>query len=249
MKATRSKFRRAHWTQRMTTLFKNANRSITVHAEPRDYEHCREKFVCVHVWMITQPSSGAGIRPSLQPSWSPLISFSFLFAVEELYGTRYQSGSFPWFMWGVVVTACAVFSFFNEKYMCHGIFILIRPNMFCVTLVGSVCVHILWEWRQQRNLKAVPKFVTSALVTKSRMRYMLFYIAEIGRFVSWGKTTPICSRHFSRTFRWFNVLCCFKSVIILFLISFPSRTLRFLSLYLILWIYLWLAGTSQQPIS
>ena len=141
------------------------------------------------------------------------------------------------------------FFLFNEKYMCHGIFILIRPNMFCVTLVGSVCVHILWEWRQQRNLKAVPKFVTSALVTKSRMRYMLFYIAEIGRFVSWGKTTPICSRHFSRTFRWFNVLCCFKSVIILFLISFPSRTLRFLSLYLILWIYLWLAGTSQQPIS
>jgi hypothetical protein len=38
-------------------------------------------------------SSGASFRPSLQPSWSPLI-FPFLFAVEELYGTRYQSGSF-----------------------------------------------------------------------------------------------------------------------------------------------------------
>ena len=38
-------------------------------------------------------SSGAGFRPSLQPSWSPLI-FPFLFAVEELYDTRYQSGSF-----------------------------------------------------------------------------------------------------------------------------------------------------------
>ena len=38
-------------------------------------------------------SSGAGFRPSLQPSWSPLV-FPFLFAVEELYGTRYQSGSF-----------------------------------------------------------------------------------------------------------------------------------------------------------
>jgi hypothetical protein len=37
--------------------------------------------------------SGAGFRPSLQPSWFPLI-FPFLFAVEELYGTRYQSGTF-----------------------------------------------------------------------------------------------------------------------------------------------------------
>ena len=37
-------------------------------------------------------SSGAGLRPSLQPSWSSLI-FPFLFVVEVLYGTRYQSGS------------------------------------------------------------------------------------------------------------------------------------------------------------
>ena len=40
-----------------------------------------------------QLSSGAGFRPSLQPSWSPTI-FPFLFAVEEHYGNRYQSGSF-----------------------------------------------------------------------------------------------------------------------------------------------------------
>jgi len=40
-----------------------------------------------------QLSSGAGFKPSLQPSWSPLI-FPFLFAVEELYSTRIQSGSF-----------------------------------------------------------------------------------------------------------------------------------------------------------
>ena len=39
-----------------------------------------------------QLSSGAGFRPSLQPSWSPLI-FPFLFAMKELYGTRYQNGS------------------------------------------------------------------------------------------------------------------------------------------------------------
>jgi len=40
-----------------------------------------------------QPLSGAGFRQSLQPSWSPL-TFPFLFVVEELYGTQYQSGSF-----------------------------------------------------------------------------------------------------------------------------------------------------------
>ena len=43
-----------------------------------------------------QLSSGAGFRPSLQPSWSPLI-FPFLFAVEELYSIWYQSGSFSLF--------------------------------------------------------------------------------------------------------------------------------------------------------
>jgi hypothetical protein len=39
-----------------------------------------------------QLSSGAGFRPSLQPSWSQLV-FLFLFAVEELYSTWYKSGS------------------------------------------------------------------------------------------------------------------------------------------------------------
>jgi len=40
-----------------------------------------------------QLSLGAGFRPSLQPSWSPLV-FPILFAVEELYDTGHQSGSF-----------------------------------------------------------------------------------------------------------------------------------------------------------
>ena len=40
-----------------------------------------------------QLSSGADFRPNLQPSWSLMI-FPFLFAVEKLYGTWYQSGSF-----------------------------------------------------------------------------------------------------------------------------------------------------------
>jgi hypothetical protein len=43
--------------------------------------------------VINTHQEPAGFKPSLQPFWSPLI-FPFLFAVEELYGTRYQSGSF-----------------------------------------------------------------------------------------------------------------------------------------------------------
>ena len=57
--------------------------------------------------------SGAGFRPSLQPTWSPgdqwAIDFSFPFAVEELYGTQCQSGSFSFLMWGVLFPACVIF--------------------------------------------------------------------------------------------------------------------------------------------
>ena len=37
------------------------------------------------------------------------IVLSFPFAVEELYGTWYQSGSFSLLRWGVAFTACVVF--------------------------------------------------------------------------------------------------------------------------------------------
>ena len=46
----------------------------------------------VHFQYCYQLSSGAGFRSSLQPSWSSLL-FVFSSVVEELYGTRYQSGS------------------------------------------------------------------------------------------------------------------------------------------------------------
>jgi len=54
--------------------------------EPCPYQTCPFQY-------CYQLSTGAGLRPSLQPSWFPLISL-FLFAVEELYNTRYQSSSF-----------------------------------------------------------------------------------------------------------------------------------------------------------
>jgi hypothetical protein len=43
--------------------------------------------------IINSHPPGDSFRSSLQSSWSP-FDFPFLFAVEELYGTRYQSGSF-----------------------------------------------------------------------------------------------------------------------------------------------------------
>ena len=48
------------------------------------------------------------------------IDFPFLFAVEELYSTRYQSGSFSLIMWGVACAACVVFSslFFSWGVLC-----------------------------------------------------------------------------------------------------------------------------------
>jgi len=43
--------------------------------------------------------------------------------------------------------------------------------------------------------------------------------------------------------------CCNRSTTNLFMISFLSRTIDFFFFFLSLWIYLWLAETSQQPIS
>jgi len=60
--------------------------------------------------------------------------------------------------------------------------------------------------------------------------------------VSWGNTFPSCLRLFLRTFQQPNPFCCNRSTTNLFMISFLSRTID-------LWIYLWLAETSQQPIS
>ena len=52
--------------------------------------HTRRALFSTVINSHQEPVPGQACR---QPSWSPLI-FPFLFAVEELYGTRYQSGSF-----------------------------------------------------------------------------------------------------------------------------------------------------------
>ena len=54
---------------------------------------------------------------------------------------------------------------------------------------------------------------------------------------------------FLRTFQQPNPFCCNRSTTNLFMISFLSRTIDFFFFFLSLWIYLWLAETSQQPIS
>jgi len=52
-----------------------------------------------------------------------------------------------------------------------------------------------------------------------------------------------------RTFQQPNPFCCNRLTTNLFMISFLSRTIEFFFFFLSLWIYLWLAETSQQPIS
>jgi hypothetical protein len=56
-------------------------------------------------------------------------------------------------------------------------------------------------------------------------------------------------RLFLRTFQQPHPFCCNRSTTNLFIISFLSRTIDFFFFFLSLWIYLWLAETSQQPIS
>jgi len=61
--------------------------------------------------VINSHQERAGFRPSLQPSWSPLI-FPFFFAVEEFYSTWYQNGSFSLINVGSGFHCLRSFSFF-----------------------------------------------------------------------------------------------------------------------------------------
>ena len=67
--------------------------------------------------------------------------------------------------------------------------------------------------------------------------------------MSWGNTFPFSFHLFLRTFQQPNPFCCNRSTTNLFMISFLSRTIDFFFFFLSLGIYLWLAETSQQPIS
>jgi hypothetical protein len=65
------------------------------------------------------------------------IDFLFFFAVEELYGTRYQSGSFSLFMWGVVLTMFDV----PDPLVVH---VLLLTNEFIyIMLFASLILGIL----------------------------------------------------------------------------------------------------------
>ena len=122
--------------------------------------------------------------------------------------------------------------------------------MLCTIKVDSACVRILWKLRQQRGLKMVLAYVTDVLVKVNmfRTRCMLFYFAKTIEFVSWGNIF-VLSTPFLRTFQQPHPFCCKRSTTNLFMISFLCRTIDFFFFYLSLWIYLWLADTSQQPIS
>ena len=69
------------------------------------------------------------------------------------------------------------------------------------------------------------------------------------QYVSTANTFPFCSHLFLRIFQQPNPFCCNRSTTNLFMISYLSRTIDFFFFFLSLWMYLWLAETSQQPIS
>jgi len=136
--------------------------------------------------------------------------------------------------------------------MYHGIFILICPNMLCAIQVDSACVRILWKLRQQHGLKTVLAYVTNVLVKMNmfRTRCMHFCFAKTIEFECWGDIFPFWIHLFLRTFQqpW-NPFCCNRSTTNLFMTSYLGRTIDVFCFFLSRWIYLWLAETSQQPIS
>ena len=74
-------------------------------------------------------------------------------------------------------------------------------------------------------------------------------VRQLQQYVSTANTFPFCSHLFLRIFQQPNPFCCNRSTTSLFMISFLSRTITFYFFFLSLWNYLWLAETSQQPIS
>ena len=70
-------------------------------------------------------------------------------------------------------------------------------------------------------------------------------IVTIGKWSTLVLIFPFCFHLFLRTLQQPNPFCCNRSTTNLFMISFLSRTVSVSEL----WIYLWLAETSQQPIS
>ena len=74
-------------------------------------------------------------------------------------------------------------------------------------------------------------------------------VRQLQQYVSTANTFPFCSHLFLRTLQQPNPFCCNRSTTNLFMISFLSRTIDLFLFFLSLWIYLWLAETSQQPIS
>ena len=134
----------------------------------------------------------------------------------------------------------------------HGIFTLICQNMLCASNVSRLHLHAhtlkveAAAWLEDGS-RVCDQFMVK--INLFRTRCMLFYFAKTIKFVSWGNTFPFCFHLFLRTFQQPNPFCCNRSTTNLFMISFLSRTIDFFFFFLSLWIYLWLAETSQQPIS
>jgi Zn-dependent protease with chaperone function len=117
------------------------------------------------------------------------------------------------------------------RLLCHGIVILTCPNMLYAMSVGSACLRMFWEWRQQRAFKAALRHARSFILLRSSENVQSGVHALL-----FCQDNRICE---------LRRYCCFWS-------SF-SGLLSGLALSLpvitSLWIYKWLAKISQQSMS
>ena len=77
------------------------------------------------------------------------------------------------------------------------------------------------------------------------------HIISVRCVITDGERLPqyVSSICIMRTFQQPNPVCCNRSTANLFMISFLSRAIDLIFFFLSLWTFLWLAETSQQPIS
>ena len=137
----------------------------------------------------------------------------------------------------------------------RGIFILICPNMLRAMSVNSACVPTTPKIEAAAWLEGGSRVCDQCFGEDEHVQNEVHALSLCqdhcqGRPLPVGlraeETLLLCLHLFLRTFQQPDPFCCNRSTTNLFIISFLSKTLLF---FVSLRIYLWLAETSQQPIS
>ena len=105
----------------------------------------------------------------------------------------------------------------------------------------------LWEGEEALNIRGACSFMLPR--PSSLWAEETFFLSVYTIVANHRHCKVKGSAQQSGLFQQPNPFCCNRSTTNLSMISFLSRTLGFFLFFLSLWIYLWLAETSQQPIS